>query len=68
MKHKFSKILNMNILINDDNSIVCEDETFYKPEELKLLNDCSNEEKVAIHKIKKIFLGEVVKKDDSLFR
>jgi len=55
---QYSKILKQNITVND-NSVTCEDGTIYSRAEMQLIKDLTDEEKFKLHKVKKIFRGEI---------
>lgn len=61
MKTKYSQILKQNISINQtDQSITTEDGQIYSREELSLIDGCIPESKIWMHKLKKLFNGEIV--------
>ncbi len=57
---KKSKILNQNISLLDDGSIICQDNTEYSKSEIRLLHGISDNWKRVVHKVKFLFGGEVV--------
>lgn len=58
---RYSEKLKQNISQHEDGSIICEDETHYSRKELSLIKNQTDEDIVAVHSIKKIFCGEIVK-------
>ncbi len=56
-----SEILDMDFIINLDRSVVFDDDVEYSPEEMKMIkdSDLSDEEIMAIHKVKKELGGGV---------
>lgn len=60
MKTGHSKLLNQKYIVNSDYDLTFEDNTVYTRKEMKFLSGQSPDMLVGVHKIKKLFDGEVV--------
>jgi len=62
MKKFHSKVLNLHYIKDQHGGITFEDDIKYNQKELKLIteSECNDEQKRTIHKVKKIFPGQII--------